>query len=108
MCDISAPRISNIASLMTNESCGSADCPWLLEAGPGQTIRISMIDFTRDFHKEEVWKPPFPIGFTRIDSSQIESRNFSRAPRPRPCHVYAWIKVRFGASILLKPCIQGL
>lgn len=35
-----------IASATTAETgCGTADCPWLIEALPGQQIRIRLYDF---------------------------------------------------------------
>ena len=35
-------------------SCGSPDCPWLIEAGPGQAIQITVLDFnTSQIHLVE-------------------------------------------------------
>jgi hypothetical protein len=37
-----------ISSLVTEETgCGSPDCPWLIEANPGQTIKVRLMDYAR-------------------------------------------------------------
>ena len=40
-----------LASLSTGETgCGATDTAWLINAGPGQTIVVSMLDFAVSRH----------------------------------------------------------
>ena len=44
-----------LASHVTETSrLGSMDCPWLLEASPGQTLKLSVIDFSWAFNRVSV------------------------------------------------------
>ncbi len=37
-----------LSSGVTSRSgCGSASCPWVLEARPGQRVNVSLLDFSR-------------------------------------------------------------
>ena len=61
----------HIANIVTEEtSCGSLDCPWLLRAPPGQSIKLTLHDFAV---------------FSRDLSGFIDDI-------PRVCHVYAVLK----------------
>jgi len=37
---------------------GTADCPWLLRAGPGQRLSLSLLDFTVDARRTETSHAP--------------------------------------------------
>ena len=44
-------RFGYLASLSTGETgCGATDTAWLIDAGPGQTIIVSMLDFALSKH----------------------------------------------------------
>ena len=49
---VPVPRTSGyLASLSTGETgCGATDTAWLIDAGPGQTVVISMLDFAVSRH----------------------------------------------------------
>lgn len=57
-----------LSSVITDRTgVGTADCPWLLRAGPGQRISLSLLDFTaagrrppssQSAENEAVLKPP--------------------------------------------------
>lgn len=41
-----SPTSGIIASILTEElALGSADCPWLIKAAPGQRVNVSLVDF---------------------------------------------------------------
>jgi len=59
----------HLASLATGETgCGATDTAWLIDAGPGQTIVISLLDFSvssnsssRTTHRHRVSNGPIPF-----------------------------------------------
>ena len=40
---------NSLSSLVTKETgCGTSNVPWILEAAPGQTLKLTLLDFTWD------------------------------------------------------------
>lgn len=64
---VSLPGPGYIANLVTEATgCGRTHSPWRIEAQPGQTIRLSLLDFTRAPATRRRCVPPSSATTTRL------------------------------------------